>query len=93
MLDFKEVALEIRAEQNQVSGLLQALHGFVANQLQPPLQQQPHALYPPPYPGQGGGMLRRFMGSGFSQSITMGAGFGIGDDLVNTLFGGGRGGC
>ena len=32
MLDLKEIALAMQAEQNQVAALLQALHGFVANQ-------------------------------------------------------------
>jgi len=36
MLDLKEVALGIQNEQNQTSNLLQALHNFVANQLQQP---------------------------------------------------------
>ena len=33
------------------------------------------------------------MNSGFGRAITMGAGFGIGDDLINNIFGGfgGRG--
>jgi hypothetical protein len=110
LLDLKEVALEVRTEQAQVGGLLQSLHGFVANQLQAesPYQQPQHMQQPvyqaPPqqyqqqpyaqqgyaqqgYPGQGGGMLNRFMGSGFGQAVTMGAGFAIGDDLINDLFG------
>jgi hypothetical protein len=106
MLDLKEVALEIRAEQTQVGGLLQSLHGFVANQLQSPppyqapqqpYQQVPQGGYPQQgyvqqgygqqgYQGQGGGMLHRFMGSGFGQAVTMGAGFAVGDDLINDLF-------
>jgi hypothetical protein len=45
LLDLKEVALEVRGEQTQVAGLLQSLHGFVANQLQSPPQSQ--------YPQQG----------------------------------------
>ncbi|HQT72651.1 MAG TPA: hypothetical protein PLV07_02690, partial [Acidiphilium sp.] len=32
LLDLREIALAIQAEQNQVGGLLQALHNFVANQ-------------------------------------------------------------
>jgi hypothetical protein len=48
-------------------------------------QQQPYAQgYG--QQGQGGGMLGRFMGSGFGQAVTMGAGFAIGDDLINDLF-------
>jgi hypothetical protein len=40
LLDLKEVALEVRGEQTPVAGLLQSLHGFVANQLQSPPQSQ-----------------------------------------------------
>lgn len=52
-------------------------------------QQQPYAQQgygQQGYQGQGGGMLGRFMGSGFGQAVTMGAGFAIGDDLINDLF-------
>jgi hypothetical protein len=107
MLDLKEIALAIQAEQNQVGSLLQSLHSFVANQApqvsvastpppQPwggPTPGQP--LYPqqPPYPPQQqapgvGGMVGNFLNSGFGQAMTMGAGFGIGDTLINDLFGG-----
>ena len=34
LLDLKELALAFRSEQDQVSNLLQALHGFVANEAQ-----------------------------------------------------------
>jgi hypothetical protein len=95
LLDLKEVALQIRDEQGQVASLLQALHGFVANQLQQPQYQQgqypPAGQYPPPQypPGQyagGGGMLSRFLGGGFGRAIAMGAGFGLGDDIINSIF-------
>jgi len=119
LLDLREIALAIQAEQNQVSNLLQALHGFVENQAravqtlpasvpqslpqslpqaawqQPP--QQPN--YPPGYPQQaypqqgypqgyqgGGGVLGGLFNSGFGRAILTGAGFGIGDDLINRIF-------
>lgn len=141
LLDLKSIALAIQAEQNQVSNLLQALHGFVENQqhaLQPVAQELPQSVpqtapspwapaaaqqpmplpmpvpqqnypqqgypqqnyppqnYPPQgypqqgYPQQGyqqqGGMLGSFLGSGFGRAIAMGAGFGLGDDLINKIF-------
>jgi phage tail tape-measure protein len=87
LLDLKEVALQIRDEQSQVSSLLQSLHGFVANQFQQPQYQQPPGGYPPAgYPPAGGGMLGRFLGGGFGRAIAMGAGFGIGDDIINSIF-------
>ncbi len=31
-------------------------------------------------------MLSRFMGGNFGRAIAMGAGFGIGDDIINSIF-------
>lgn len=108
LLDLKSIALAIQAEQNQVANLLQALHGFMANQPQQmgsvPQSQQPWGQpqqqgyppqgYPPQgYPQQGyppqqqqGGILGGFLNSGFGRAITMGAGFGIGDSIINDIF-------
>ena len=105
LLDLRELALAFRSEQDQVSNLLQALHGFVANEAQiqsqmaPPQQQQgwgqtayqqsQPGYAPPPPPQQqqqGSGMLGGFLNSGFGRAIEMGAGFGIGDDLINKIF-------
>ena len=36
--------------------------------------------------GGGGGMLQRFLGGGMGRAIVTGAGFGIGDDLINQIF-------
>jgi len=115
LLDLREIALAMQAEQNQVGALLQALHGFVANQGQQVAAPAPQAApwggvpaqsapnYPPqgyappgqgyPPPGYGqpqgggfGGMLGNFLNSGFGRAIEMGAGFGIGNDLINKIF-------
>jgi hypothetical protein len=101
LLDLKSIALAIKAEQTQVGLLLQALHGFVANQaaaMQPPAtgwnqsQGVPQNMPPPGYqqgygqPQQGGGILGSFLNSGFGRALEMGAGFGIGDDLINKIF-------
>ncbi|HQT38277.1 MAG TPA: hypothetical protein PK231_02545 [Acidocella sp.] len=105
LLDLKSIALAIQAEQNQVSNLLQALHGFVENQQQA-LQQMPQQSpwgqqpqqQPMPYPPQGGygggypqqqgagGLLGGLFNSGFGRAIVTGAGFGIGDDIINKIF-------
>jgi hypothetical protein len=63
---------------------------------QPPAQQPmpmpyPQQSYPQQgYPQQGypqqGGLLGSFLGSGFGRAIAMGAGFGLGDDLINKIF-------
>ena len=31
-------------------------------------------------------MLRGFLGSGFGQAVAMGAGIGLGEDLINQIF-------
>ena len=106
LLDLKSIALAIKAEQSQVGLLLQALHGFVANQASamqappapawspgpnpPPGYQgnygQPQPGYGQPPQGGVGGMLSSFLGSGVGRAIEMGAGFGIGNDIINKIF-------
>jgi hypothetical protein len=56
-------------------------------QYQPSYSQQP-TQYQPSYqqPAQGGGTLQRFLGGRFGQAIVTGAGIGIGDDIVNSIF-------
>jgi hypothetical protein len=62
-------------------------------QYQQPQYQQPQ--YQPQYQQQqyqqGGGVggmgtLQRFLGGGFGRAIVTGAGFGIGDDIINKIF-------
>ncbi len=100
LLDLKSIALAIQAEQNQVSNLLQSIHNFADSQQRAmPLPQQPswqnQAPAPAPYPQQsyqsgypqqGGGFLSELLGSGFGRAIVTGAGFGIGDDIINKIF-------
>ncbi len=101
VLDLKEIALAIQSQQQQTASLLQAIHGFVANQeqaysagyatqpgyAQPGYPQaglaQPGYLQPA-QPQQGG--LGGFLQSGFGRAMTMGLGFGLGDDLINKIF-------
>lgn len=97
LLDLRELALSFRAEQDQTASLLQALHGYVANQAQQapqgnwgggntggfvPPQQQPQQ--------QGGGMFGNFLNSGFGRALEqgagMGVGFGIADDVIKDIF-------
>ncbi|MDR3663897.1 MAG: hypothetical protein P4L86_26505 [Mycobacterium sp.] len=53
-------------------------------QYQPQYQQPTYVE--PQYQAQQGGTLQRFLGGNFGQSIVRGAGFGIGDDIVNSIF-------
>jgi len=55
---------------------------------EPPVEYAaPPRYQPQPYGAAGGGTLHRFLGGGFGQAIVTGAGFGIGDDLINNIFG------
>jgi hypothetical protein len=90
VLDLKGIALQIQQEELQVQALLQALHGFAVNNIPeaPPIQPAPAVQVAAP--AQGGGILSHFMGGGFGQAMTqgigMGAGFGIADSVINSLF-------
>jgi ABC-type transporter Mla subunit MlaD len=94
LLDLKGVALDIKDEQMQVNNLLSAIHGFVANANQAPPPQQVYAqpvqqqMYPQQaYPQQRrGGMFGNFLRGGFGQAMEMGAGIGLGEDLINSIF-------
>jgi len=59
----------------------------------PPAQYAQPQQYQAPYQPQhqqpvpsGGGTLQRFLGGRFGQAIVTGAGIGIGDDIVNSIF-------
>ncbi|WP_312283646.1 hypothetical protein [Candidatus Igneacidithiobacillus taiwanensis] len=96
LLDLKQLALNIQQEQMQVMAVMQAMHQAVQNDMamQSPMGNPPQ--WQPGYPqtpqagyqnqGQGGGFLNSLEHSGFGQALMMGAGFGIGDDLINSIF-------
>ncbi len=99
LLDLKEVALAIQQQQQQTANLLQAIHGFVANQnqayAQPGYAQQNYAqpafgqpIMGTPMQPQGGlgGAFGGFLNSSFGRAVEMGLGFGLGDDLINKIF-------
>jgi hypothetical protein len=97
VLDLKEIALAVQSQQQQTMNLLQAIHGFVANQNQAYSQGYPQAVqagYPQPgfvpgsspMPAQSAGGLGGFLQSGFGRAMEMGLGFGLGDDLMRKLF-------
>lgn len=99
LLDLKELALNIQTEQQQVMMLMQAMHQAAQNdmvamqnqggqQWQPGYPQTPQAMPQQGYAPQkqSGGFLNSLEHSGFGQALMMGAGFGIGDDLINSIF-------
>ena len=60
--------------------------GYQQPQYQQPQYQQA-GYQQPQYQQQGsGGMLQQFLGGGFGRAIVTGAGFGIGDDIINKIF-------
>jgi hypothetical protein len=96
-LDLKEIALAVQSQQQQTMNLLQAIHGFVANQNQVYSQVYPQQVqggYPQPgfvpgrgpMPAQSTGGLGGFLQSGFGRAMEMGLGFGLGDDLMRKIF-------
>jgi hypothetical protein len=102
LLDLKGIALQIQQEQLQVQSLLQALHDFTVNNLSTPataagyaapqpLQQAPQAAQlASPADAAPTTTKHSFLSSGFGQAITtgagMGAGFGVTESLINSLF-------
>jgi uncharacterized phage infection (PIP) family protein YhgE len=91
LLDLKQIALDVKDEQVQVNELLQAIHGFVANSNQQ-MQQMPQYQQPQQQGGMfgggggRGGMFGGFLGGGFGRAMEMGAGIGLGEDLINSIF-------
>jgi hypothetical protein len=98
-LDLKEIALAVRDEQSTTTELLQAIHALIDSHVTTATPPSPPAYYPPPagysqppqyqpsYPQPNqGGTLQRFLGGRFGQAIATGAGIGIGDDIVNSIF-------
>jgi len=90
LLDLRELAINIQQEQQQVMNVLQAVHQAMQSQSQtgwqPGYPQMPQTSYGQPQPQQGSGFLSEFLNSGFGRAIEMGVGFGIGDDLINSIF-------
>jgi hypothetical protein len=100
-LDLKEIALAIRDEQSTTTELLRAIHALIDNHVAAAAPPSPQPAYYPapaeysqppqyqpsyPQPSQGGGALQRFLGGRFGQAIVTGAGIGMGDDIVNSIF-------
>ena len=101
-LDLRELALAIREEEDHTSNLLQSIHTMIDTHVQAsppasaydqppaftaqPQYQQPGTVMSAGAPGAGGGMLQRFLGGGFGRAVATGAGFGIGDELIQSIF-------
>ncbi|NDU86060.1 MAG: hypothetical protein G3H99_05555 [Ferrovum sp.] len=95
LLDLRETALAIQGQQQQMGNTLQAIHALWQNQA----QQMMPTMAPGGYPNQGygqpmnapqqsGGLfgaLGGFLNSGFGRAMEMGAGIGLGEDLINKI--------
>lgn len=77
--DLKAIALQVQQEQSQMQTLLQAIHQFARDNVQQTPVQQPGGR---PFGASG------FLGGGFGRAMEAGAGFGISNMLINSLFGG-----
>ncbi len=96
LLDLKQIALDIKDEQMQVGALLQAIHAWAtsaaqsapAEQPAQPMQQQPMQQQPMRggFGMGGGGLFGGLLGGGFGRAMEMGAGIGLGEDLINSIF-------
>ena len=101
LLDLKQVALDVKDEQVQVNALLTTIHGFVDNanqQLEMESQQMQGQMGRGGMMGggmmgggmfgggRGGGMFGGLLGGGFGRAMEMGAGIGLGEDLINKIF-------
>jgi hypothetical protein len=91
LLELKGVAMEVQSEQNALNNAQQATHNTVVSFLQQQNYQQPVQYNSQPYtqPGYGGYGYSR--GGGFMNTLgtaaAAGAGFAIGEDIVDDLFG------
>jgi hypothetical protein len=94
-----QVSLLLQSIHSMVDNHVQATQqpGYQQQGYQQPGYQQPGYHQPgyqqPGYQqqggmmgGGGGGMLQSFLGGGFGRAIVSGAGFGIGDDIINKIF-------
>ncbi len=92
-----QVSLLLQSIHSMVDNHLQSTGqpGYQQQGYQQPQYQQPQyqqqGYQQPQYQqqggiGGGGGMLQSFLGGGFGRAIVSGAGFGIGDDIINRIF-------
>lgn len=80
VMDLREIALGIQQEQQQAMLLLQQLGQYIQT-LEGELQTHPTTQVQPRGWGGGGGFL-----SNLTSGLAMGAGFGLADDLISSLF-------
>ena len=87
-----QVSLLLQSIHSMVNNHVQAMaqpqyqqSGYQQPQYQQPQYQQPQ-YQQSQYQQGSGGMLQQFLSGGFGRAIVTGAGFGIGDDIINKIF-------
>jgi hypothetical protein len=93
LLDLKSIALQVQQDHLQMQSFMQAVHDFTVSHLSEQAQPQQVVQQPvyAPQPGygyqqpMGGSTFGRFFGGTFGRAMAMGAGFGLGDDLINAI--------
>ncbi|WP_123102629.1 hypothetical protein [Acidithiobacillus sulfuriphilus] len=81
---YQQLQAETRgvAQAIQAMAVMQAVHQAIQNQV----AQTPQVQGFGQQQAGAGGFLGGLAHSGFAQALMMGAGFGIGDDLINSIF-------
>jgi hypothetical protein len=85
-LDLREIALAVKDEEQQMRTLLNALDRLADAHARDLANQS--AYRQPVYYDSGyrGGYGGGFFGGGFGQALAMGAGFGLGEEIIDDLF-------
>jgi outer membrane receptor protein involved in Fe transport len=86
-LDLREIAIAVRDEEQQTRTVISSIQDLVDEELRQQPQQQAVRYQQGPYQGYGyGGGFNRFLGGGFGQALAMGAGFGLGEEIIEDIF-------
>ena len=86
LLDLKQIALDVKDEQTQAALLLQSIHSWASEQAQTAPQAMPQQGFARGGMMGGGGMFGGLLGGGFGRAMEMGAGIGLGEDLIGSIF-------
>lgn len=93
LLDLREAAIGIQQEQQQAMALIQQLAQAAPTPAQPVQQPVLSSGYAVPAQAQapvsgssGGGLFSELAHSGIGRAIALGAGFAIGEDIVDDIF-------
>lgn len=100
LLDLRQIAMDVKDEQTQANLLLQVIHAFISEAAaaapaaaasQAGYRQQPAGMLGGGMLGGGGplagaGPFSGFLSGGFGRAMEMGAGIGLGQSLIGSIF-------